>query len=256
VHWTDRLAHVALAAVALLLLVFLAAPLAAILLKSVQDNNDQWVGFRNFVEYARTPALLQSLWNSLWVSALVTAITVPAAFGFAYALTRSRMGFKRPLRGITLIPLLAPSLLSAISLIYWFGNQGVLKSWLDFVGIEQIYGAPGIVMAEIFCAVPACADDPGDRAHRRRRAPVRGRRRDGHQRRAQVLDDHAAGRQVRADLARRWWCSRWSSPTSASPRSSAATSTCWPPTCSSWSSASRTSRRARWWRCCCWRRRC
>jgi iron(III) transport system permease protein len=127
VHWTDRLAHVALAAVALLLLVFLAAPLAAILLKSVQDNNDQWVGFRNFVEYARTPALLQSLWNSLWVSALVTAITVPAAFGFAYALTRSRMGFKRPLRGITLIPLLAPSLLSAISLIYWFGNQGVLN---------------------------------------------------------------------------------------------------------------------------------
>ena len=31
-------------------------------------------------------------------------------------------------RGITLMPLLAPSLLSAISLIYWFGNQGVLKA--------------------------------------------------------------------------------------------------------------------------------
>ncbi len=154
VHWTDRLAHVALAAVALLLLVFLAAPLAAILLKSVQDSNEQWVGLRNFIEYARTPALLQSLWNSLWVSALVTLITVPAAFGFAYALTRSRMRFKRVLRGITLIPLLAPSLLSAISLIYWFGNQGVLKSWLDFFGIEQIYGAPGIVMAEIFALFP------------------------------------------------------------------------------------------------------
>ena len=64
------------------------------------------------------------------MSALVTLITVPAAFGFAYALTRSRMRFKRLQRGITLIPLLAPSLLSAISLIYWFGNQGVLKSWL------------------------------------------------------------------------------------------------------------------------------
>jgi iron(III) transport system permease protein len=154
VHWTDRLAHVALAAVALLLLAFLAAPLAAILMKSVQDSNDQWVGFRNFVDYARTPALLQSLWNSLWVSALVTLITVPAAFVFAYALTRSRMGFKGLLRGITLIPLLAPSLLSAISLIYWFGNQGVLKSWLGRFGIEQIYGAPGIVMAEAFSLFP------------------------------------------------------------------------------------------------------
>ena len=154
VHWTDRLAHVALAGVALLLLVFLAAPLATILLKSVQDDNAQWVGLKNFIDYARTPALLQSLWNSLWVSALVTVITVPAAFGFAYALTRSRMGFKRLLRGITLIPLLAPSLLSAISLIYWFGNQGVLKSWLTALGIEQIYGAPGIVIAEVFSLFP------------------------------------------------------------------------------------------------------
>jgi len=154
VHWTDRLAHVALAGVALLLMVFLAAPLLAILIKSVQDGNEQWVGLKNFIDYARTPALLQSLWNSLWVSALVTVVTVPAAFGFAYALTRSRMGFKRLQRGITLIPLLAPSLLSAISLIYWFGNQGVLKSWLDFFGIEQIYGAPGIVLAEIFALFP------------------------------------------------------------------------------------------------------
>ena len=154
VHWTDRLAHVALAAVALLLLAFLAAPLAAILLKSVQDSNDQWVGLKNLSDYARTPALLQSLWNSLWVSALVTVITVPLAFGFAYALTRSRMRFKKLLRGITLIPLLAPSLLSAISLIYWFGNQGVLKGWLTAVGITQIYGAPGIVMAEVFALFP------------------------------------------------------------------------------------------------------
>ena len=116
------------------------------------------------------------------MSALVTVITVPAAFGFAYALTRSRMRFKRLPRGITLIPLLAPSLLSAISLIYWFGNQGVLKSWLTALGIEQIYGAPGIVHGRDLLAVPACADDPGHRADRRRRAAVRGRRRDGHER--------------------------------------------------------------------------
>jgi iron(III) transport system permease protein len=57
-------------------------------------------------------------------------------------------------RGITLMPLLAPSLLSAISLIYWFGNQGVLKSWMQGVGISQIYGAPGIVVAECFAVFP------------------------------------------------------------------------------------------------------
>jgi ABC-type Fe3+ transport system permease subunit len=71
--------------------------------------------------------------------------------------------FQGLFRGITLVPLLAPSLLSAISLIYWFGNQGVLKSWMQAVGVEQIYGAPGIVLAEIF-SVSARADDPGHRA--------------------------------------------------------------------------------------------
>ena len=88
------------------------------------------------------------------MSSLVTLIAVPAAFSFAYALTRSRMRGKALLRGITLIPLLAPSLLSAISLIYWFGNQGVLKGLLTTLGIAQIYGAPGIVLAEAFAVFP------------------------------------------------------------------------------------------------------
>ncbi len=154
VHWTERFAHAALAAIALVLLAFLAAPLFAILLKAVEDAQGRFVGLANFVAYAKTPALLDSLWNSVWVSALVTLVTIPTAFVFAYALTRSRMRFARLARTITLVPLLAPSLLAAISLIYWFGNQGVLKTWLTQLGIEQIYGAPGIVLAEIFSTFP------------------------------------------------------------------------------------------------------
>jgi iron(III) transport system permease protein len=151
---SDRIAWLALGAVALLLLVFLAAPLLALLVQSVQDPQGAFVGLANFASYAKSPTLWQSLWNSLWVSALVTFIVVPAAFVFAYALTRSCMPAKPLLRGITLIPLLAPTLLSAISLIYWFGNQGVLKEWLQVFGIRQIYGAPGIVLAEIFAVFP------------------------------------------------------------------------------------------------------
>ena len=153
-HWSDRIAHIVLAAVALALVAFLALPLLSILMQAVEGKEGEFVGLANFIAYARTPALLQSLWNSLWVSALVTVITVPLAFGFAYALTRSCMPFKSLFRGITLIPLLAPSLLSAISLIYWFGNQGVLKAWMQAVGIQEIYGAPGIVVGECFAVFP------------------------------------------------------------------------------------------------------
>lgn len=153
-HWTDRVAHLGLALGAVLLVAFLALPLLAILRQALQGKAGEFVGFANFVGYAKTPALLESLWNSLWVSTLVTFIAVPLAFVFAYALARSCMPLKALFRGITLIPLLAPSLLSAISLIYWFGNQGVLKSWLTAMGYAEIYGAPGIVIAECFAVFP------------------------------------------------------------------------------------------------------
>ena len=153
-HWVDRLAHLLIALIALALIAFLAAPLLSILLQALQGHDGEFIWFDNFVEYAKTPALLGSLWNSLWVSCAVTLIVVPLAFTFAYALTRSCMPFKSLFRGITLIPLLAPSLLSAISLIYWFGNQGVLKEWMLGMGIDQIYGAPGILLAECLAVFP------------------------------------------------------------------------------------------------------
>ena len=153
-HWIDRLAHVLLALVAIILLYFVALPLGAILIQALQSGSGEFVWLANFVAYAKTPALLGSLWNSLWVSGLVTLIVLPLAFTFAYALSRSCMPYKALFRGITLVPLLAPSLLAAISLIYWFGNQGVLKGWLQSLGIDEIYGAPGVVLAECIAVFP------------------------------------------------------------------------------------------------------
>ncbi|MGZ5237791.1 MAG: putative 2-aminoethylphosphonate ABC transporter permease subunit [Caldimonas sp.] len=153
-HWTDRVAHAVLLAIVAALVVFLALPLATILAKALQNADGDFVGLANFAGYLKTPALLQSFWNSVWISALVTLVTVPLAFGFAYALARSCMPAKSLFRTIALIPLLAPSLLSALSLIYWFGNQGVLRSLVTGLGFENIYGAPGIVVAECFAVFP------------------------------------------------------------------------------------------------------
>jgi len=153
-HWTDRVAHATLLLLVLTLVAFLALPLAAILAKSLQNADGAFVGLANFESYVKTPALLQSFFNSVWISALVTVLTVPLAFGFAYAMTRSCIPGKGVFRTIALIPLLAPSLLSALSLIYWFGNQGIAKGLVTAFGFENIYGAPGIVIAECFAVFP------------------------------------------------------------------------------------------------------
>jgi iron(III) transport system permease protein len=64
-HWSDRIAHGALLAIALALVAFLALPLATILAKALQDKDGAFVGLANFAGYLKTPALLQSFVNSV-----------------------------------------------------------------------------------------------------------------------------------------------------------------------------------------------
>jgi iron(III) transport system permease protein len=136
---------------ALYLAVTLLLPLGLMLAKSVQDREGAFVGLTNFAQYFTNPALSGAVGNSLWVSALATAITIGLAFGYAYALNRSCIPFKGFFRLIAMLPLLAPSLLSAIALVYLFGNQGALKGWLFG---ESIYGPIGIVIGSVFWTFP------------------------------------------------------------------------------------------------------
>ncbi|BEP46124.1 putative 2-aminoethylphosphonate ABC transporter permease subunit [Variovorax sp. V15] len=149
----ETIARAILFVVMAMLFVFLIAPLATILAHAVQDKDGRFIGLAHFITYFQTPSLLRAAWNSVWVSAAVVMISVPTAFVFAYALTRSRMpvSLKALFRLIALIPLLAPSLLSAISFVQWFGNQGALKFLL---GGASIYGAPGIILAEVYNTFP------------------------------------------------------------------------------------------------------
>ncbi len=79
------------------ILISLAFPMYAILSKSFENKDGDFIGFENY----------QSYFDSL-------------AFVFAYALTKSRMAGKGVFRSIAMIPILVPSLLSGISLIYLF----------------------------------------------------------------------------------------------------------------------------------------
>ncbi len=133
------------------LLVALVLPLATLFEKSFHDRNGAFVGLANFVRYFSTPSLVVSLWNTLWVSLLATCIVVPLAFVYAYAIRRTTMPGKHVFRALGLVPILAPSLLPAIALIYLFGNQGIARFMLFG---ESVYGPIGIVIAQVFFCFP------------------------------------------------------------------------------------------------------
>lgn len=147
----DWLIRVGLLLLGLYLTVVLVFPLYALLAKSLQNKDGQFVGLANFARYFADPAMLQSFGNTLFVSAIGTLVTLTLAFLYAYALTRTCMAGRTFFKAIALIPLLAPSLLPGLALVYLFGNQGIFKSWL--FGYE-IYGPIGIVLGEVFFAFP------------------------------------------------------------------------------------------------------
>ena len=148
---SDRVGQFMLGSYIILFLLFLVLPLAALISKSLENKDGEFIGFANYSLYLQEPALFQSLYNSLFVAIISTIIVVVLAFLFAYAITRTCMPFKGFFKLVALIPLLSPSILAAIALVYWFGNQGVLKEML--LG-KSIYGPIGIIMASVYWTFP------------------------------------------------------------------------------------------------------
>ncbi|MFZ4407937.1 MAG: putative 2-aminoethylphosphonate ABC transporter permease subunit [Paracraurococcus sp.] len=149
-----RLLRLGLWLAAAVLAVGLVLPLGTLLLRAFEDTDGRFVGLANFIAYVTTPALLISAWNSVWTAAVTTVLVVPLAFGFAYALTRSCIPAKGVFRAVMLLPVLAPSLLPALALIYLFGNQGLLRGLL---GGGSLYGPGGIIAAQVFYCFPHAA---------------------------------------------------------------------------------------------------
>lgn len=140
-----------LAATSTMMILFILMPLWAMLTKSVQNSDGEFVGLANFASYFSSSSLWVSVGNTFTLGLVVTAVVGILAFGYAYALTRSCMPLKGLFQILGTAPILAPSLLPAISLIFLFGNQGIAK---ELLGGHSVYGVIGISMGLIFWTFP------------------------------------------------------------------------------------------------------
>jgi len=147
----DLTMRIVLSLLVLWLILTVLLPLSALLVKAFQDGEGHFAGFANFALYFANPQLTQSIANSIAVALASTLICVGLAFLYAYGLMRTCMPGRGVFRIVAQIPLLAPSLLPAISLVYLFGNQGLAKGALFGA---SVYGPIGIVMSEVFSAFP------------------------------------------------------------------------------------------------------
>ena len=142
--------------IGLLLFFFMLFPLWSILTMSFFKGGEFGLAnftLVNFQKYFTTSYTLNALWHSLYVSAVTTVIVTIIIFFFAYAMTRTTIAGKAFFRNIIMMPLIAPSIMQALALIYLFGRNGLITAHLlqtDW----NIYGATGIIISEVLYCLP------------------------------------------------------------------------------------------------------
>lgn len=136
----------------LLLFSFIVLPLTQLFIKAFLSESGEFIGLKNFINYFSNPALSKSLYNTLFISTTTALISVSLAFFYAFAINRTQMKWKSFFTYAALIPLFAPTMMHGISLIYLFGNQGMVTNLL---GIDiGLYGPVGIIISEVIYTFP------------------------------------------------------------------------------------------------------
>jgi len=132
---------------------FFVYPLTTIVLRSVSEA-DGGYGLGNYLRILGAQSFWRAAAHSLVMSGAVTAFAVLFGLLVAYALTRCRIPGRALIAGAVALPLIAPSLVQGLGLIFLLGRNGLVSRAL---GEIDIYGLPGLIIANGLYALPQAA---------------------------------------------------------------------------------------------------
>jgi iron(III) transport system permease protein len=148
----DPVLFALLAAIALSVAVFVVYPLVEVLLASFKVDG-QWslAGYR---ELAVRRLYRNALMNSLGVAASVGVLGVAIGYLAAFVLTRLDVPGKRLLHYVTILPIVSPPFVSAVSILFLFGFNGLVTRQMLGLTDFSIYGFRGVVLSQVFTFAP------------------------------------------------------------------------------------------------------
>jgi molybdate transport system permease protein len=129
-----------------LLVLFIAIPLSALIWRAVADPA--------FWPSMTKPVVLQALWVTLITTVATLLVSVAMGTPLAYLLARRQFPGKWLIETITDLPLVLPPVTAGVALLMAFGRRGVLGPQLEVLGIELPFTMPAVVMAQAFVAGP------------------------------------------------------------------------------------------------------
>lgn len=150
-----------------LLLLFVFAPLATILLAAIYEGDrfapDALVARLSAPEAWSLACLATHqgcgvVWNTLLLATLTGLLSTLLGLAFALLATRGGVRASPLFRAMTILPLITPPFVVAMALIVLFGRTGIVTGWMwtlfEIPRSRWIYGLPGVLLAQVLAQAP------------------------------------------------------------------------------------------------------
>lgn len=132
--------------------VFVVYPLIRVLIASFQDR-EGWT-LANYALFGERRLYRNALVNSLGVASLVGVISVVLGYIAAFVLARLDVPAKTLLHYLVIVPIISPPFVSAVSILFLFGFNGLITKQLLGLRDFSIYGFHGVVWSQVLTYVP------------------------------------------------------------------------------------------------------
>jgi molybdate transport system permease protein len=143
---TDRARGGVLWALAALLLLFLAIPVVALVVRAIAAGG-AW-------DARAIQILRQAMGLSLATTAGAMAIVIALGTPLAYLLARRRFPGAALVDALVDLPIVLPPAVAGLALLMAFGRNGLVGQWLDAGGITLGFTTVAVVMAQVFVSAP------------------------------------------------------------------------------------------------------
>lgn len=131
---------------------FVAYPLVKVLLTSVRDG-DAWT-LEHYRIVAERKLYRNALVNSVAVGAIVGVVGTALGYLIAFVVTRTEVPAKRTLHLVSVLPIISPPFVTAVSILLLFGFNGLVTRHVPWLADSSIYGFRGVVLSQLLTFTP------------------------------------------------------------------------------------------------------
>ncbi|WP_242971856.1 ABC transporter permease [Haloimpatiens massiliensis] len=150
--WRDPMLLVTIIFVIAILLIFILYPLFAVLKESFISRD----GFTlsAYSETIKSIDFRNTLKNTLMLGFIVGGLSTLIGFIFAYADSYIKTRFKKLFNIVSILPIISPPFVLALSAIMLFGQRGFITHKLLHISDANIYGLKGLVIVQTMTFFP------------------------------------------------------------------------------------------------------